>query len=200
MIIFLSQIFSTMPLSPAVRRKPLHTRTLKLQGYLRDDGLLDIEGHLVDTKPFAIRNRDRGGQIRAGESLHEMRIRLTLDLDFRIVDAQAVTEWASYDHCQGATLSFAGLIGERIGPGWNRRVRSILGGTKGCTHITEMLGQIATTAFQTMNSLQDPGQPNIDKPEKPVILDTCFTLATDSPVVARDWPEFYLSEEENKAS
>jgi hypothetical protein len=181
-----------MPLSSTVNRKPLHTRKLTLQGYLRDDGLLDIEGHLVDTKPFDIPNKDRGGQIRAGESLHEMRIRMTLDLEFQIVDAQAITEWAPYDHCQGGTESFTILIGEKIAPGWNRRVRSLLGGRKGCTHITEMLGQMATTAFQTLNSLQNPGSSKKSgKQDKPVILDTCFALATDGPVVEREWPEYY---------
>ena len=177
-----------MPLSLAVTRKPLHTRKITLQGYHRDDGLLDIEGHLIDTKPFDIPNADRGGQIRAGESLHEMRVRLTLNKDFQIVDAEAITDWAPYDYCQGGTRSFSNLIGQKIGPGWNKSIRSILGGTIGCTHITEMLGQMATTAFQTLNSLQDPVQPNSDSLEKPVILDTCFALATDGPIVAREWP------------
>lgn len=189
--VFHSFIILTMPLSSVVHRKPLHTRKLTLQGYLREDGLLDIEGHLIDTKPFDIPNRDRGGRIRAGESLHEMRVRLTLDLDFKILDAQAVTEYAPYDHCKGGPLSFSRLIGEQIGPGWNKRVKSILGGRQGCTHITEMLGQMATTAFQTLNSLQSPGEPAKDKEEKPLILDTCLALASDSPVVEREWPEFY---------
>lgn len=189
-----------MPLSYAVKRKPLHTRRLTLQGYIRDDGLLDIEGHLVDTKPFDIPNKDRGGRIRQGDSLHEMWIRLTLDIDFRIVDAEAVTDWAPYNYCQGGSQSFSKLIGERIGPGWTKRVKSILGGRKGCTHITEMLGQMATTAFQTSNGLQDPGRPTIHKQEKPVILDTCFALATDGPVVEREWPEFYRPEDSGKTS
>ncbi|MES9971245.1 MAG: DUF2889 domain-containing protein [Candidatus Thiodiazotropha sp.] len=189
-----------MPLSPAVTRKPLHTRKLTLQGYLRDDNLLDIEGHLVDTKPFDIPNTDRGGQIRAGESLHEMWIRLTLDMEFKIIAAEAVTDWAPYDHCQGGTRTFPNLVGQQIGPGWNRRVKSILGGTKGCTHISEMLAQMATTAFQTLNSLKDPGKPHEENQEKPVILDTCFALASDGPVVEREWPEFYLADDEEQAS
>jgi hypothetical protein len=156
---------------------------------------LDIEGHLIDTKPFDIPNRDRGGQIRAGESLHEMQIRLTLNMNFQIVDAQAVTDWAPYNHCKGGTGSFSNLIGEQIGPGWNRRIRSILGGTKGCTHITEMLAQMATTAFQTLNSIQSPGQVTRNNQEKPLILDTCFALATDGPVVEREWPEFHRPKE-----
>ena len=59
-----------MPLSNPVGRKPMHTRTVQCRGYLRDDGLWDIEGHLVDTKPYDIPSEDRGGTIPAGEPLH----------------------------------------------------------------------------------------------------------------------------------
>jgi hypothetical protein len=31
-------------------RTPLHTREISFNGYARDDGLWDIEGHLKDTK------------------------------------------------------------------------------------------------------------------------------------------------------
>jgi hypothetical protein len=180
-----------MPLPLITKRKPLHTRKLTIQGYLREDGHLDIEGHLIDTKPFDIPNKDRGGQIRAGESLHEMWVRLTLSRGLQILDARAVTDWAPFHYCQGATDSFKNLIGEKIAPGWNARVRSILGGKQGCTHITEMLGQMGTTAFQALNSLQNPDQPIADKEKKPFILDTCFAMAADSPVVKREWPNYY---------
>jgi hypothetical protein len=180
-----------MPLSPAVPRKHQHTRRLTIQGYHRDDGLLDIEGHLVDTKPFIIPNIDRGGEIRVGESLHDMWIRLTVDLNLKIVDAEAITDWAPFNHCQGGTRSFQNLIGVTIGPGWNSRVKELIGNKKGCTHITEMLAQIATIAFQTLGSLNRSDQSNHAKNEKPKILNTCFALTTDGPVVAREWPEFY---------
>jgi hypothetical protein len=189
-----------MPLSPAVKRKPLHLRKLTLSGYQRDDGHFDIEGHLVDTKPFDIPNTDRGGQIQAGESLHEMWVRLTLDNNLQIVDAEAVTDWAPFNHCQGGTHSIRNLIGLKIAPGWNNQVKAVLGGIKGCTHITEMLAQMATTAFQSMSGQQKPDLKTNIKQEKPAILDTCFGLSTDGPVVAREWPDFYRPEDEEKAS
>ena len=44
----------------------MHTRTVECRGYLRDDGLWDIEGHMTDTKPFDIPNEDRGRRTRPG--------------------------------------------------------------------------------------------------------------------------------------
>ena len=44
---------AAMPgLDPTVAREPLHRRTIEIHGYKREDGLYDIEGHLVDTKPY----------------------------------------------------------------------------------------------------------------------------------------------------
>jgi hypothetical protein len=37
-------------LTPQRPREPLHRRSIEIHGYKRDDGLFDIEGHLVDTK------------------------------------------------------------------------------------------------------------------------------------------------------
>ena len=61
-----------MPLSPPAAREIMHTRAITLHGYQRADGLLDAEAHLVDTKPYAFGNVDRG-TIEPGEPLHEFR-------------------------------------------------------------------------------------------------------------------------------
>ncbi len=39
-----------MPLPAARPRELLTRRTITCNGYLRDDGLLDVEGHLVDAR------------------------------------------------------------------------------------------------------------------------------------------------------
>ena len=181
-----------MPLSTPTERTPLHTRRLIMQGYTRADGLFDIEGHLTDVKPFDVPNTDRGGFIRQGEPMHDMWVRLTIDHDMRIHAAEAVTDWAPFNYCQGGPQTFRHLIGERIGPGWNSRVKEILGGIKGCTHITEMLGQLATAAFQAIYGSRSPER---DAKQKPVILDTCYGLNTQGPVVKAHWPKFYQKPE-----
>ena len=43
-----------MPLSRAERRTEVHTRTLDLHVYHREDDLFDIEGRLVDVKPITV--------------------------------------------------------------------------------------------------------------------------------------------------
>ena len=179
-----------MTLSTPVSRKLLHNRKVECFGYQRDDGLWDIEGHLVDTKTYDFANRARGG-IKAGEPLHEMWLRLTLDLDLKVHDVEARTVWGPYSICGDITENFKALIGLSIKPGWTQKTRELLGGTKGCTHLVELLGPIATTAFQTVYAARAERSNSAGKRERPALIDSCHAWASDSPVVAKRFPEFY---------
>lgn len=148
---------------------------------------------MIDSKSYDIANIDRGGSIAKGEALHEMLVRVTIDSAMLIHHAEAVTEWAPFHYCKGANQSFNRLVGETIGKGWNRKVRSLLGNTQGCTHTREMLGQLATTAFQAVAFINAHHTDTTTK-AKPAIVDTCYALASTGPVVAREWPEHYTGD------
>lgn len=195
-----------MPLSPAAPRQLAHTRVVTCQGFERDDGLWDIEGQIVDTKPYSFPNKDRGGILAAGEPLHSMRIRLTIDTTMLIHAAEQSTEHSPYNYCHEVEHFCKKLIGERIGPGWTRKVKTLMGGSAGCTHITELLGPVATTAFQTLVKARmkhtdkekadenDNSAANNDAKktkERPFLLNTCHALQAHSPVVKVQWPAFY---------
>ncbi len=140
-----------MPLSPPVGRQHLHTRRVTCQGFFREDGLWDIEGRITDEKSYEHANEWRG-PLKPGDFVHDMSIRLTLDHKFTIVDVEAVTDKSPYQICGDVAPDFKKLIGLRIGGGFHREVRARLGGVHGCTHIVELLGPVATTAFQTVSS------------------------------------------------
>ncbi|HLN25764.1 MAG TPA: DUF2889 domain-containing protein [Patescibacteria group bacterium] len=178
-----------MPLSPPVEREHLHTRHVTCQGFRRADGLWDIEGRLVDTKSYGFANHDRGGRIEAGEPIHEMLLRVTVDDDLIIRHAEAVIEHAPYALCASIAPVFAGLAGVSIGPGFLRVLRGRFGGVRGCTHIVEMFGPIATAAFQTIVPLR---RRETEAATRPSIIDTCHALAADGPVVAREWPQHHI--------
>ena len=192
-----------MPLSPPIGRQHLHTRRVTCQGFFREDGLWDIEGRITDEKSYEHANEWRGA-LKPGDFVHDMSIRLTIDHKFAIVDVEAVTDKSPYRMCGDITPDFKKLIGLRIGGGFHRAVRERLGGIHGCTHLVELLGPVATTAFQTVASkkAQDlsrahrakTGAPvdDADKPRrKPYMLDTCHTWASDSEITKRWVPDFY---------
>jgi hypothetical protein len=182
-----------MPLTAPAPRKRLHKRVITLEGYQRDDGLWDIEGHLVDTKDYDFDNSWRG-RITAGTAVHNMRLRLTVDDTMTVRDVDAALDAGPHHVCADITPAYKILVGERIKPGWNLRVRELLGGVKGCVHLVEMLGPIGTVAYQTLGPSR--ARKKMDDAAgvvaaKPARIDTCHALAADGEVVHTRWPEFY---------
>ena len=185
-----------MALTEPVARKHMHTRNVQCFGYQRDDGLWDIEGHLVDTKTYGFSSTDRG-EVTAGEPVHDMWLRLTIDKHYLIHDAEATTDWGPFNICSNITTQFRNLRGLTIAPGWNREVNKRVGGVKGCTHLLELLRPLATTAFQTLVSEKNDHDPRTGR--NPRFLDTCHALARDSVVVKTHWPEFYSGKDDKRS-
>ena len=188
-----------MPLSDPAPREALHDRTIEMRGFIREDGLWDIEGRIVDTKTYSFSNEWRG-EVTPGVPVHEMLVRLTIDDDRMIHACETTIEHHPFPTCPGAAPNFSGLKGIRIGPGWMREVRKVVGGTAGCTHVIEMLAQMATVAFQThvaKEKLKGKKEPSDDAPKKPVrppLIDTCHALAADGPVGEKWMPDWYTGE------
>jgi hypothetical protein len=184
-----------MGLSTPAARKPLHTRKIEMTGYEREDGLYDIEGHLTDERPSAYRMAE--GARAEGEFMHDLWIRITINRDFEVVQSEAAMPTGAFSICHEIAPSFANLVGLRIGPGWNRNVRDRVGGTNGCTHIVEMLAQIATTAIQTLWGMQNGDDGASDTPaseRRSNQINTCYAYRSDSPMVLKYYPAQYTGE------
>jgi len=183
-----------VPFPTPAPRKHLHTRRILCDGFEREDGLWDIEARLQDSKTFGFDNRHRG-RIEAGEFIHGMLIRVTLDIDFVIHEAIAVAEDTPYRACQCTGDIMSRLVGLRIGPGWMRKVRGRIESTRSCTHLIELLGPLATTAFQTMyKAIEEKAKKEVN-PGKPKLIDSCYGLASDGEVAREKWPQFYTGDD-----
>ena len=202
-----------MPLTPPNDRELLHSRDIVLRGYRRADGLYDIEARLTDTKTYGSANHDRG-YIQAGEPIHGMWLRLTVDEHRQIVACEAASDHTPYAICQSAAPNFSRLAGLRIKPGFLKEAAKRIGGTLGCTHLRELLQQMATTAYQTIDPAKAKreadaaGETDVRGSDRldmritakmggaPAILNTCIAYGTDSPVVRRRWPHLYTGPED----
>src|SRR4051812_46041164 len=163
-----------MPLPVSeVERELTHTRRVRYEGYKRADGLWDIEAHLVDAK-----NHDyklKTGVRRAGQPIHDMWLRITIDRDFRIVDALATMEAVPYPGgCELIPPAYKKLIGLNL--------------TRGCTHLTEMLAGLPTAAIQTFAGEM---KEELDDGTKPFQLDHCHALESTTETVKRWYPKWY---------
>ena len=179
-----------------VSRRPVHTRKLSFEGFLRDDGLWDIDCTLSDTKSAPIQMRERG-LLPAGEPIHLLRVRLTVDDGFTIRAVQTAAIHTPFDECQvPAEAPMQKLVGLTMGPGWRRAIDGAIGGVAGCTHLRELVFNAATAAFQmiphyraTQRGQRDDTPPADGKP--PFYMGHCMTWSFEGPVVQRLAPQFY---------
>jgi hypothetical protein len=182
---------ATAPTAPS--RKLIHTRHVVCNGYERSDGLYDIEARMQDISPDGTDLLFK--RLEAGERIHDMRLVVTIDSAMVIRHVQAHTDAGPSTYCSEAPVFYAALEGLTIGRGFKQKVNEIVGGAKGCTHLTELLGPLATTAMQTLfavrrragmfrRALEGDGPV-----PKPFVIDTCHAYRSDGEGIKVLWPE-----------
>ena len=170
-----------------VERELTHTRRVRYEGYKRADGLWDLEAHLTD-----IKNHDfqlKTGVRRAGQPVHDMWVRITIDRQFNIVEAACSSDAVPYQNgCETIASAYRRLAGLNLLKGFRKHVHELLGGVKGCTHVTEMLAGLPTAAIQTF-----AGEMPEERSDgaKPFQLDQCHALETTSDTVKKWYPKWY---------
>ena len=165
------------------------------QGYDREDGLWDIEAELSDVKTYDFQVVNER-PFPANERIHGLRIRVTLNNRMVIQDIATSMDDIPHPECAQSPQHMHRLIGQTMGPGWRKVINAHIGGTEGCTHLREMLFNMATAAYQTLpagqwrrRELAGQPQPEITKP--PYHLGQCHSWAFDSPTVQRTYPMFF---------
>ena len=173
----------------------VHTRQIVCRGYRRKDGLWQIEASVADEKGQTVTFKSRPN-VQAGELIHHLSLCVIIDDDYQIRDASAKTMAAPWSACTDVADDYRKLIGMRIGPGFTRAVREVLGGTLGCTHLTDLLGQIGNTYMQASwpdrvarqrNSGEDPRR----WPDTRTLsfVDACYAWRMDGAALAGEYPQ-----------
>ncbi len=176
-----------MPLPPPTdKRTRVHCRRVTFEGFQRDDGLWDIEGHMTDTK-----DRDfplRHGILKPGEPVHDMSVRVTVDNDMNVIDVATCSDATPYPGvCGTINPEYRKIIGLNLFKGFLHSIKEMFGGKEGCSHVSELLMGIPTAALQTF---ANPDTENRSE-TKPFYLDRCHALSTESDVVRRYYPRWY---------
>jgi len=184
-----------MPASAAeITREELHFRRIDMRGYKRSDGLFEVEGRVTDRKSYEFVPWRGGKEVPAGEPLHDMGVRLVFDQSLKVHAVETFTEAHPYPVCPEGGRALQALVGLRMASGWNKEVRSRLANAASCTHLKELLGPMATVAYQALS------QENRDKPERldangrPLKIDSCYAYAADGELVRVHWPQFHQRE------
>ncbi len=186
-----------MPLPAPAPRSLFHTREIVLRGFRREDGLWDVEGTVRDAKDYAVSiygqpERPPGGPV------HDLSVRLTVDDGFIVREVASSMDATPFGECQQARPPLERLVGARLGPGWRKAIERAMGGVQGCTHLRELLANMATGAYQTIpgglaylaGQTGRTGLPHLPTQEPPHHLGGCITWDVDGPVVERHYPQF----------
>jgi hypothetical protein len=184
-----------MPLPPSQPRTHLHTRNVVYRGYHREDGLWDIEAELTDTKTYTLERSEKGA-MPPGTPVHDMAIRATVDDTMTIREIASSMDHTPFGECQQGKDPMQQMVGVTMGPGWRQAIERALGGTRGCTHLRELLFNMATAAYQTIPSYRErlrrqSGAPQVESDHPPYHLGRCIAWDLDGPVVQRYYPKFF---------
>ena len=175
-----------MPLPPAAPRQHLHNRHVAYRGYRRDDGGWDIEAELRDTKTYDMRVVGES-DLSAGQPIHHLAIRMTLDGSLVVRDIVVAMDGTPHGNCSQAQTSLQAMVGVQVGGGWRKNIEQRVGGVQGCTHLRELLFNMATVTFQTVH----PGEAVLHATQPPAYLGQCMAWDTRGPLVQRLMPQFY---------
>jgi len=164
-----------------------------LNAFARDDGQFDLEAQLVDVKAYDFQKSD-GSTHPAGQPVHDMHLRITINDEFLITDAAAAYAAAPYPgQCSAIAPDYRALIGLNLLHRFRQGVKERFARTAGCTHMTELSYLLPTVALQSMVGRRRQAQA-AGEGKRPFHLGGCHALRLDGPIVARLYPEWHEAE------
>ncbi len=179
-----------MPLSTSDTRREIHHRAINLKAYAREDGLYDVEAHLQDRKPFAFDRILSSDSTVAGQPLHDLWLRITVDSEYVLRKIEASSDITPFGVCKEAESTLAVLLGTRIARGWSSLVKERLKGSASCTHLVEMLIPMGTTALQGIRGLDvKKSHAEVDAAGLPLKINSCYAFGQGREVVMKIWPQ-----------
>jgi hypothetical protein len=171
-----------------VSRIPIHQRRVDVQVFERSDGLFDVEATLLDVKQVDMPLTS--GVRKAGDPVHDMLLVLLVDRRFNVLQSRSETLAMPYaGHCSEHGDAYARLAGLNLLQGWRIGLKERVGGTRGCTHITELTQVLPTAVIQAFaGEVIDTRE---DSASRPFQIDRCHALRSDGAAVKIFYPRWY---------
>ena len=166
----------------------MHTRKVEYRGFERDDGLWDIEGELHDSKAYdATSFRDPTKQRLAGEAIHHMWLRVTVNRQLVVQAIDVAMDSHPLQGCTEAQAALQQMVGCSMARGWRQSIQKHMGGVASCTHLRELLFNLATATFQTLPAAFTPANAQ----EPPRHLGQCTGWDFNGRGVKEYYPQFF---------
>lgn len=174
-----------------VTKEELHSRRIDMRGFRRSDGLYEIEGRVIDRKPYDFVSASGDRKVPANQPIHDMGVRLVFDDEMQVRDVQTFSDAFPYTDCPDGGNALQSLKGLRMTSGWSKEVRDRLGGARSCAHLRELLIPLATAAIQSLSVVRQGRPEQLAANGRPKKIDSCYAYAANRQLVLRHWPQFH---------
>jgi hypothetical protein len=170
-----------------VKENRIHQRVLDMSSYALDDDTIVVEGTLRDESFRPV--YELSGQKRDAGVIHHMVIRLLIGgTPLRILDAEAEMPHIPMPLCLTTQESVKKIIGLKIKSGFGEKVHKLIGGVKGCAHLTHLLivmVQEALHGYWTHKMRKpEPAPPSLEEIEGlSYLLNSCNLWREDGPIM-----------------
>ena len=138
-------------LPPDPEFTPIHTRNYEVRAFKVSDTEILLRGAVRDDKP--------AGLYVLGDveplTIHHMVVYLRIAFPtMEILDANVQFNDFPHEECPGIVATYRQLIGLSIARGFNKQVRELFGGSRGCTHTSALLQAMGPVAIQCAWSMR----------------------------------------------
>ena len=167
------------------KEKKIHTRDIKIATFDYDDAHIVVEGELNDNR--IIPNFNHKGDLRPPGNIHRMFIRLLIEIkSIRIVQVEVEMPGIPHQECPETIPRFAKLEGLHIAPGFTSKVQKLIGGPKGCAHLSGLLMAMASAALQglwTHRNREHQDYIDVAEMANVYLVNTCWVWRRGGPLV-----------------
>jgi hypothetical protein len=163
-------------------KKLVHTREISMRTSDLGDHHILVEGNLID-------HRYRPNPTEASEEselVHHMVIRLKVKGPGMLIEqAEATMPHHPREECPEVLPWIRNLEGLEIAPGYSMKVKKVIGGTKGCAHLTSLVIAMGESAVQGYWSAYGAESERAGLREQTIkkFINTCHLWKEDGPII-----------------
>jgi len=172
-----------------LNKTKVHTRDIQLATYSHENSKIIVHGILKDLRHIKI--FDITGKILEPGVIHHMDVKLLVHANpLTIEAAEATMLHVPMEECHSTLDTINQLIGIQIKSGFSKKIRMIMGGKRGCTHLCQLINTMSQEIVQgwlTQKNKERISIPtNLDKfKEKAYLIDSCQMWTQDGPKMRR---------------
>jgi hypothetical protein len=167
--------------------RKIHTRNIELSTYEYDSERLVIEGSLIEKRLFDFEYAT--GEKKPAGVIHHMTLRWLLNIGtFSIEDIDAEMIAVPHQECFETAGGLTNLKGMQIAAGFIVKIKELVGGTKGCSHLMALLTSMAPAAIQgyaAYHSQKPSGFGPLRSDALRFLVNSCQPWRSDGPLVQK---------------